>query len=286
MTRAWPLWAAALMLTVGTTWPSEIEGLVAAEHRFAEAAAEDGMRDAFLGVLAEDGIVFRPGPVNGREWFETQEPPPGLLAWTPVHAEVSSAGDLGYTTGPWRYELEGREPAFGHYVSIWGRTADDGWQLLIDHGISHAEPEQSAWDPAIASSDSGETARELPSRRLAALERKLAEADRALSRAATENGPAEAYAQVGVAEIRLYRDGGFPVVGLEAVREALEGAPAPRLAETMAVRVAASGDLGYSYGTSREGGDDLGDSFCYMRIWETGDDGGWRIVLDILTVVP
>jgi hypothetical protein len=44
-------------------WPSlasDIEELVEAEHRFAEAAATDGMRDAFLAVLADDGVMFRP----------------------------------------------------------------------------------------------------------------------------------------------------------------------------------------------------------------------------------
>ena len=114
------------------------------------------MRDAFLAVLAEDGVLFRPGPVNGREWFESIPPPPGVLAWDPVHAEVSKAGDLGYTTGPWRYDLDGRDAVFGHYVSIWRRAKNDSWRLVVDIGIGHGEPERSAWAPAIDEQQGGE----------------------------------------------------------------------------------------------------------------------------------
>lgn len=286
VTRGWCVCCVLLLVGAGSTFASDIEDLVSAEHRFAAAAATDGIRDAFLGVLAADGILFRPLPVNGREWFEAQPPPPGVLAWKPVQADVSSAGDLGYTTGPWRYDLEGREPPFGHYVSIWRRAKDDTWQLVLDLGVSHDEPEASAWEPAFGKGESGEAAKGLSPDRLAALERELAEVDREFSKAAVVDGPAEAYARAGAEEIRLYRDGRFPVVGHAAVQKALEGAPASRQAEPIATLVATSGDLGYSYGTSRDTGEDEGDRFSYMRIWKQGNDDEWRIVLDILTLVP
>ena len=38
--------------------------IVEAERAFARAAATKGTRDAFLEFLADDGIIFQPGPVN------------------------------------------------------------------------------------------------------------------------------------------------------------------------------------------------------------------------------
>jgi ketosteroid isomerase-like protein len=270
-------------------WPSlasDIEELVEAEHRFAEAAATDGMRDAFLAVLADDGVMFRPGPVNGREWFEASPPPPGVLAWKPVHAQVSRAGDLGYTTGPWRYDLDGREAVFGHYVSIWHRAKGDAWQLVLDIGIAHEEPAESAWKAAIEKLEYGKSVKKLSPERRDRLSGELKEADREFSKEIGSKGPAQAYAHVGTEKIRLYRDGRLPVVGLPAVRQALEEAPVPRQAEPIAAFVAASGGFGYSYGTSRDGESEEGAGYAYLRIWSRDDDGAWKILLDLATATP
>jgi ketosteroid isomerase-like protein len=276
----------SVLLAVGPAVASEVDSLVAAEHRFAEAAAADGMREAFLSVLSRDGVVFRPLPVNGREWFE-KAPAAGLLAWTPVHAEVSRAADLGYTTGPWRYDLEGRDPAFGHYVSIWRRGADDRWQLVIDLGVSHAEPEEQAWTPAIQGGATGRSSAGLPDDERRRLESELAEVERQFLEAALEDGRVTTYPRYADRGIRFYRNGRLPVVGLDAVLEILEAAPKARPAEPVATHLAASGDLGYAYGSGRQTQqDDLQAGYGYLRIWRRNEDGAWRIVLDIVAAEP
>jgi ketosteroid isomerase-like protein len=83
--------------------------LVEAERAFARAADEKGVREAFLAFLSDDAILFRPGPVPGREWVRSRPAPPIRLAWRPSFAEVSGAGDLGYTLGP--YEARPLPPA-------------------------------------------------------------------------------------------------------------------------------------------------------------------------------
>src|SRR4051812_3029105 len=48
--------------------PAEaVRALVDAERNFSQAGQEKGTRAAFLEFLADDAIVFRPGPVNGKE---------------------------------------------------------------------------------------------------------------------------------------------------------------------------------------------------------------------------
>ena len=76
-----------------------LNSMIATEYAFVAAAAELGTRDAFLKFVADDGIIFRPNPVNGKTFLSSAPKRPGLLSWYPVHAEVSMAGDMGFTTG-------------------------------------------------------------------------------------------------------------------------------------------------------------------------------------------
>src|SRR6266404_8866199 len=90
--------------------------LVEMEHAFAKAAATKGTRDAFLEFLADDGIIFQPGPVNGKKFWTERPSRKGLLSWEPVFADVSRAGELGYTTRPWEFRPDGPDDqpvAFG-----------------------------------------------------------------------------------------------------------------------------------------------------------------------------
>src|ERR1041384_3099053 len=112
--------------------------LVEMEHAFAKAAATKGTRDAFLEFLADDGIIFQPGPVNGKKYWSERQPRKGLLSWEPVFADVSRAGDLGYTTGPWEFRPNGPDDqpvAFGQYFTIWKKQKDGDWKAVLDRGV-------------------------------------------------------------------------------------------------------------------------------------------------------
>jgi ketosteroid isomerase-like protein len=286
MARALAIGGFLLTLAVGSVPGSDIEDLVAAEHRFAAAAAANGMRDAFLAVLSEQGILFRPRPVNGRAWFGERPAPPGTLAWVPIHADVSGAGDLGYTTGPWRYDVEGRDPAFGHYVSIWSRDADDRWWLELDLGVGHDELPPSAWEQAVEEGRSTHRGSGMEPEQLTLLRRQLVEADGELSRVLSTEGASTAYSQMGSDRLRVYRDGRTPIVGLVAVREALDGTKPPRQPRTTSSDVADSGDLGYTFGATAESDEPEPDGFGYARIWRRDAGGTWKVVLDIAIPVP
>src|ERR1043166_6433410 len=115
------------------------QALVEMEHAFAKAAATKGTRDAFLEFLADDGIIFQPGPVNGKKFWSERPPRKGLLSWEPVFADVSRAGDLGYTTGPWEFRPNGPDDqpvAFGQYFTIWKKQRDGSWKAVLDRGVT------------------------------------------------------------------------------------------------------------------------------------------------------
>src|SRR5436853_2293562 len=122
--------------------------LVEMEHAFAKAAATKGTRDAFLEFLADDGVIFQPGPVNGKKFWSERQPRKGLLSWEPIFADVSRAGDLGYTTGPWEFRPNGPDDqpvAFGQYFTIWKKQCDGSWKAVLDRGVSSEKSFENKW---------------------------------------------------------------------------------------------------------------------------------------------
>ena len=82
-----------------------LSALIDTERRFAAASATLGMKAAFLQFLDDDSILFRPHPVNGKEYTAARPDAPIRLTWEPTRADTSRAGDLGYTTGPYKLEF-------------------------------------------------------------------------------------------------------------------------------------------------------------------------------------
>jgi ketosteroid isomerase-like protein len=119
----------------------DFDGLVAAEQAFAADATARNTREAFLDALASDGLVFAPGPTNGKAVWSARKEDKNRLEWAPAVAEIAGSGDLGYTSGPWRFTPEGSDKpvAFGYFFTIWRKQAGGEWKVLIDHGVSAAE---------------------------------------------------------------------------------------------------------------------------------------------------
>ena len=76
--------AAALLLAAGAFAEApELQSLIDAERAFARRSVEQGMRSAFLEYLTPDAVLFRAGPVNGRQMWQGRRESPAQLAWTP-----------------------------------------------------------------------------------------------------------------------------------------------------------------------------------------------------------
>ncbi len=130
--------------TQGDATGKELRALVETERAFSRAATEKGMKDAFIEYAAEDGLLFRRTVVNAKElWRQTNPPPTGLLMWGPSFADISRAGDMGYTTGPWEFRAKPTDTAaagHGHFVTVWRKQADGTFRFALDIGIGHAAP--------------------------------------------------------------------------------------------------------------------------------------------------
>ena len=136
-----PLALACAALFASAAAAGDFEDMVAAERAFAADASARNTRDAFLAAYDENGVGFAPGPVDAQRLWEKRSANKNRLEWTPEVAEIAASGELGYTSGPWRFTAEGDEhpSAFGHFFTIWRKDADGRWKVLVDHGVSHPE---------------------------------------------------------------------------------------------------------------------------------------------------
>lgn len=264
--------------------------LVESEHAFARAAAEKGTRDAFLEFLADDGIVFQPGPVNGKQSWSARPKRPGLLSWYPIFANVSSAGDMGYTTGPWEFRRDGADEkpiAYGNFVSVWKKQADGRWRVALDIGTGNDAPASAPPDKAEGSQ---QAAIGKPRLKAESVDERTAlmNLDREFAKASAADGAAKAFASYAADDVRLHREGQFPVKGKEAALAVLS-ARAERLSwQPVRADVSRSGDLGYTYGTYELGGADSSpqETGNYLRIWKQEAGGKWKVALDLLNPIP
>jgi ketosteroid isomerase-like protein len=253
-----------------------LSALVEAERSFSRTAGERGVRDAFLEYFAADAIDFEPEPGPAIERIRTWPDPkrPGKLSWGPVFADISRAGDMGYTTGPTLSQDLGAEPRrparHGYYFSVWRKQADGAWKVAIDAGITTPgeelpkTPLQTAAAPGYGNGKPEEAATARAA--LFELERK-------------PGVDAEHLAE----ETRLHRDGQFPVLGREAVRADLATRAGPTRAEPADVIVATSADLAYSYGSFSRGPADGAptERGYYVHVWKRAPDGAWQMVARI-----
>ena len=66
------------------------------------------------------------------------------LLWTPVGADISASGDLGYTYGNYEFHAKDKDGKpvvqYGKYTSIWKLQKDGTWKVVLDMGNASPEP--------------------------------------------------------------------------------------------------------------------------------------------------
>jgi ketosteroid isomerase-like protein len=305
---------------------AERERLAATDRAFAALSRREGMRAAFLAYLAADAVLFRPGPVPGRAFIEERPSPAIELTWEPVFSAVATSGDLGYTTGPYAVHDTGPDHHLseqGYYVTIWRKQADGTWKVELDQGVTtpsldagdaaaihdRASPAADAGDQGTAASggSAGAAAGSAPAAPAPAPEaaaaptaapgatgaarEALLDADRDFAGDAGAHGARPAYMARLAPEARLYRNGAAPAVGREAIAKALAAGPQTASSwQATTAAASAAGDLGYTYGNSALmaplAPNRIKRLAVYVRIWQRQRDAKYRIVLDLVKMLP
>ena len=119
------------------------------EGEFMKAAAEKGS-EGYMSYYAEDAVEVPngedaiQGKANIAKTMGFLDDKKNQLTWTPVGADISSSGDLGYTWGTYEFRSKDKngKPVVEHgkYTSIWKKQKDASWKVVLDMG--NASPEK------------------------------------------------------------------------------------------------------------------------------------------------
>ena len=272
-----------------------LEDLFNAERTFARDASRIGVRPAFLAHFADNAIVFMPGPVRYVEHVKahpaTGDPMATLLEWGPQAGAVSRAGDLGFTTGPSRWSRRGDpagEVGYGYYFSVWERVGG-AWKVAVDAGVTLGAPAPTEGVPNMRTPIvwHAEEPRLDAVQRAATLETLLAMERMPRTRAAVAGGGAAPEAGTPWGDLLapspiVVRDGAPPLTGDAVAHDAVASPPTRIEWSPQAGAVAASGDLAYTYGTSRmTTGAASTVAGYYVHVWQREGRDAWRLRAEV-----
>ncbi len=255
--------------------PPAAASLAGRERAFAKTCGAKGIRASFSEFFAPDAIDFEPGPALAKDSLPRQpdDTAPFVLDWEPVFVDVSAAGDLGYSTGP--YLVTSRKgdkpPRGGYFFSVWKRAVGLPWRVALDIGTSGPLPSEplrpASLRSATASRGSGLPGTDAEAGRAALLAR-----DREVG-----GEIVEAWRE----DSRWHRDGAPPVVGFAAVAREIALRPGPLRATPLGGAVASSGDLAYTYGSYARAGASGPEAGYYARVWKREAGRTWKIAAQI-----
>jgi ketosteroid isomerase-like protein len=292
------LWFISLGFAQKPKQTSSLQSMVDTERAFARMSEEQGIRPAFMAFIADDGILFRPTAVKGKQWMTEHPLPPSdkrpLLSWQPTFADIALVGDMGYTTGPWEYKADvhdAKPVAFGNFLTVWKRQPDRSWKFVIDLGISNPQPEQAVtpWQlPSDYQQMSVGTTSDVKAEAAALLER-----EREFSRDSATRGAQKAFEAYAANEVRVFRNDKLAFVGKALASSALPASSIVWTWEPAFAEVSHSADLGYSYGTyqlTKADATTKVETGNYYRIWKRQysvlQGNTWKVVADLLDPLP
>jgi hypothetical protein len=256
--------------------PQALQRMAATERAFAAAAAELGVRDAFLAFFADDAVTLAPGQDGAHatavraktglaQLAQPRLPLVSRLMWEPFTGHVSGDGTLGWLTGGYANlnTLTTDVVGKGAYFSVWKRQVDGTWRVWLDEGITlpdiwrDASPFRVAPEPDAG--DAGAAGEAL---------------EAAEAAVAAGNGPWRARL---AASARLHRDGQMPCVGRDAAVAWAGSAWTSVHYAVLRTELAGSGDLGVTLG----GYDAMpAQHGTWVRVWKRDVTNRWRIVFE------
>lgn len=272
---------------------SALMSVVESERAFARKSLEVGSRAAFMMFFADDALVFRPRPVKYKEAMKNappvKNPLEATLEWEPIWADVSIGGDLGYTTGPavWTDHSPAKRPTYyGFYFSFWKKQPTGEWKVVFDVGTELPGPYKGSRTVPSPASVKRIAVQQQPSAQEQHTSLMQAESDFLAS--VKKNPLSQALGEFLDLQARMYRQKSFPIVGIDSIREYFSRRPYLTSWEPSHCEVAASGDLGYSYGSYIDGssGNTPAEKGYFLHGWKRDAANRWRLVAEITSPLP
>lgn len=124
--------------------------MMSADRAFSDMSVKSGAHAAFLAYMADDVHLFDGDhpPIIGKAaaaayYADVEKKNPNgqkssTLEWTPLEADASPDGVLGWTRGTWLYtgtKKDGsKQKVTGYYVTEWKRQSDGKYKFVLDIG--------------------------------------------------------------------------------------------------------------------------------------------------------
>lgn len=247
------------------------------ERAFEKTAAERGIPAAFGEYLAPDGVMFFPEPANARATYAKRIASAASLAWNPILIDVSSNGVLAYSIGNSMYRPNGKDDPTayaGHYLSIWMRQRDGEYRAVLDAGIQHQSPGETASKWRSPANTPFEEPR--PS---------AADSSTGFFQLAIVD-PVKAYKSYLADDAYLLRDGHQPVIGKKAAGDFLSKEK-KRIKFAKRHSFVEAADLAYHYipYTVADRAGKESERGYIVQVWKLFRTK-WRIVVDVLIPIP
>lgn len=266
-----------LLPVFGAPLSKPLAELVAAERKFSGTCGEKGVRDSFLEFFSDDVVTFTSGVQKGKERLRdlpAPNPDAPRLQWQPVYGDISLAGDLGYTTGPYEVTTKTGQKQYGIFFSIWKRQ-HGAWKVVLDAGLPTPRPN-------VAMSREFQAAPPVRKQKLrtdSGAASDLSDVDRRFAEISEKEDLMRAFSMYGGEGLRLHRAGSLPLMGAGQVTLYLEQHPLSYKSEPLGSDVSSSGDLGFVYGSYQSLRNPASRGF-YVRVWRRNEYGEWRVALD------
>lgn len=257
---------------------AEYQSLINAERAFAKKSMDTNPKEAFLAFIADDGVLFNPDPVSGKESWQKRPVPDYTLDWWPTYSDISRSADLGWNTGPYVIVLKDRKKLYGYFSTVWRKQGDGTWRFVTDLGASMPDVPKRGGEPGPL--DPAKLEKSAAPVDPKEAEGALLDADRALGEASGK-GLEEAYKPVLAEDVRLMRQEHAPFVGREAATLRLSEEKGTFTSKPIGGGSAKAGDLGYVYGSYERKGEKP-ESGTYMRIWKREPGQNWKLALEVL----
>ncbi len=137
--------------TVSAAPKANAEMLKQLEGEFMKAALDKGSQ-GYMSYYADNAVEVPNGGglIEGKakiaEGMGFLDDKNNQLLWTPVGADISSSGDLGYTYGTFEFHSKDKTGKsvieYGKYTSIWKLQKDGNWKVVLDMGNAGPEPKK------------------------------------------------------------------------------------------------------------------------------------------------
>ncbi len=257
---------------------SDRDALLAADRALSEQTASLGMVNGFTPALNEGAAYLYPGAplLRGADHIRSfLESTDSIVTqtWSPLFADVSADGRLGYTYG-WTRSGGGR----GKYLACWQRTRD-AWRLAA-YASTRPVPVPDSISPQPIRGTLGALVRGRadPS--------ELLHADSAFAALSVASGAKTAFLAYSAEDAISFGGGTQITEGRQAIGAGFDAFPAGAVLEwwPVAAQIAPSGDLGCTVGEARISS--LHHYSKYLTIWRRQHGGAWKFVADGGNVRP